>query len=79
MASFCWLSTGNPGLLGQLILATVATQAARNSDSALGCTAKGVVGVDVVGLVVEQAANRSIIQPPKSLFISKNIKGCGIG
>ena len=36
MASCCCCSVDGPGLLGQLILATVATHAARNSFAALG-------------------------------------------
>ena len=35
MASFCCSAVERPGLLGQLILATVATHAARNSRAAL--------------------------------------------
>ena len=43
IASSFWLSTGSPGLLGQVILATVATHAARNTRSALGGFEGGTV------------------------------------
>ena len=50
IASFFCSSTGIPGLLGQLILFTVATQAARNSLSAEGVRPEG--SPEMEGLVV---------------------------
>jgi hypothetical protein len=43
MASCCCAAVLNPGLLGQLILATVAIQAALNSVAALGPCCTGAV------------------------------------
>ena len=51
MASFFCSSTGIPGLLGQLILSTVATQAALNSLTALGFLPEG--SPVATGLVVK--------------------------
>ena len=50
----CCCSVVNPGLLGQLILATVATQAARNSLAAVGTVG---VALDSLFLDVAQEIN----------------------
>ena len=52
MASFFCCSVDNPLLLGQLILATVATHAALNSVAALGPCRSGSTDAFVVVVVV---------------------------
>ena len=58
MASFCCSAVERPGLLGQLMLATVATHAARNSRAAL--KEAGVFSTFITDLDVEHAFSNRI-------------------
>ena len=71
MASFFCSSTGIPGLLGQLILFTVATQAARNSRSALGVRPEGSPVMAV--FVVTHFVNVTISETEKMITIALSI------
>jgi hypothetical protein len=65
IASCFWVSVERPGLLGQLILATVAIHAARNSLIACGVTSAGVMIAD--SLELRQACNKNKLHNEKTI------------
>lgn len=76
MASCCCCWVERPGLLGQLILATVATHAARNSRAALGAVAGAGKGCCTVTFLDDVQA---LIKQIAAMVVTRDSRLYGMG